>query len=146
MRKKIVPYSLFGIMGLLLFALSFFIPSQTVDIHVHDTYYVLDSNFITNFMAILLLMLFTLCSFLKQQLSSLLLSWLHVVFTFLAFLLVMIVVYKGTPANQQKMLDGSSFQSFNSIVTATVLLFLLGQVFFVVNVIYGVLKRTKRLS
>jgi hypothetical protein len=39
------PYNLLGIAGLLLFAVSIFVPFHSVDIHIHDTYYVCEMSY-----------------------------------------------------------------------------------------------------
>ena len=147
MQLKTAPFQLFGITGLLLFAGSFFVPTQSVDIHLHDTYYVLDSNFITNYMSTLLLLLFTLCFFLRRQLRYMVLQWLHVGLTLLSFLVVIYFVYRAPVANQSKMMDWSHARSFtNNIAVVALLLFVLAQVLFLVNSMIGIFKPAKLLQ
>lgn len=49
------PYHLLGLAGTILLSLSFLVTGQTVDIHLHDTYFVIDGVWFVRIAAIFLL-------------------------------------------------------------------------------------------
>jgi hypothetical protein len=146
MFKNIRPYNLLGIAGLLLVIVSLIVPFQSVDIHFHDTYYVFDMSYAFRNMACFLLVLFTLYAFVKQKFHSVILSWLHVILTIVTIAASILFLYKGSNAYRGDVSDSSTFQSFNNIKVATILVFVIAQVLMIVNFLIGVFKSQKQLT
>lgn len=96
MFKRLRPYDLLGIAGLLLFFSSFFIPFQSVDIHLHDTYYVFEMSDAFRNMGGALLVLFTVNTFLKRNVYSIVLSWTHTILTTLTVGATLLFLYRAS--------------------------------------------------
>ena len=67
--------------GLLLILISFFLSKKTLDIHVHDTYYVIALNHVCWALAVLLLLFSLLYWWTNNMLFSTTLTWIHVAAT-----------------------------------------------------------------
>ncbi len=144
MFKQLRPYNLLGVAGLILFTVSFFVPFKSAEIHVHDTYYVFEMSYAFRNMACELLALFTVCTFLKQQLSFSILTWAHVVLTLLAFAAGILFLYRSSKAFQPNFSDWSTFQTNNEILVATIVILLIAQVLLTVNLLVGAFKGQRR--
>ena len=136
--KRIKPYSILGIAGLLLLAISFFLPSQTVDVHFHDTYFVMTIPYAFRNMACLLLALFALSTLLAGKLRNRILSLLHVFLTVLTVLIATFSLYRVSIAYHPSFSDMTSYETNNNILAIVILSFLLAQILFIVNLIIGV--------
>ena len=138
------PYDLLGIAGLLLFFISFFIPFQSVDIHFHDTYYVFEMSDAFRNMGGALLALFTVNTFLKRNVYSIALSWIHTILTTLTVAAALFFLYKASYAYQPGFSDWKTFKTNNTIISITIWTFLLAQTLLVSNLMIGTFKKSKR--
>ena len=141
MLKRIRPYNLLGVTGLLLSLASLLVPFQSVDVHVYDTYYVFEMSYAFRNTACFLLALFTLCTFLKQRLYSVVLSWVHVILTILLAGGCIFFLYRASEAYRPNFSDWTSFQTNNDIVVIMLIAFLIVQVLLVVNILAGAFRR-----
>jgi hypothetical protein len=140
MFKKIKPYSVLGMIGLLLFLISFLVPFQSVDVHVHDNYYVFEMSYAFRNIACSLLVLFTICIFLQQKFYSAVLSWIHVVLTILTAAVCIFFLYRASEAYRPNFSNWTSFQTNNNIIAITLIIFFSAQVFLIVNLVVGVFR------
>jgi cytochrome c oxidase subunit 1 len=150
MKQK--PYNLLLWTGIALVLTSFLIFNQSnfVDIHLHDTYFVIAHSHLFLFLAIAALFVWTLYSLTNKILYSKALTWTHVIITILTLLLFAMTLFFGdsfmnpTPLRYYDYSSWNSFDSFTAFTKAigiTIFVFLLGQFIFVINFIAGVLKR-----
>jgi hypothetical protein len=137
--KKIKPYNILGIAGLLLLAVCFFLPFQTVAVHFYDTYFVMDMPNTFRNMACMLLALFTLSTLLAGKLHNRMLSWFHVFLTVLSSLTAIVFLYRASVAYSPSFADWTSFETNNNILVIVILIFSLAQLLFIVNLITGFL-------
>jgi hypothetical protein len=143
MFKKIRPYSLLGIIGLVLFAVSFLIPSHTVDVNIHDTYYVLEMSYAFRNVACFFLALFTIYTFLQQKLYSPVLSWAHVSLTVVTATACFFFLYRASEAYQPNFSNWESFQTNNNIIVITLLTFLIAQLLLIINLLIRAFRRQR---
>jgi hypothetical protein len=143
MFKKIKPHNLLGVIGLLLFTVSFLVPSHTVDVNIHDTYYVLEMSYAFRNVACFFLVLFTIYTFLQQKLYSPVLSWAHVSLTVLTATVCFFFLYRASEAYQPNFSNWESFQTNNHIIVITLLIFLLAQLLLLVNLLIGAFRRQR---
>jgi heme/copper-type cytochrome/quinol oxidase subunit 1 len=147
------PYHLLLLTSLILLILSFF-QKQTIDIHVHDTYYVIAKSHFYLMMAFItgLLWLFYLAT--RTIIFSKTLSWIHIICTILSigFFLWLLNSGNNLPASSQGgYLDLSMWNSFNDhgkhmqLIKYLIVVFFMGQLLLFINSIAGfVLKLAKR--
>ena len=119
---------------------------HSVDIHIHDTYYVCEMCYAFKNMGGGLLALFTVCTFLKQSIYSNILSWLYTILTILTIATAILSLYKAADAYRPGFSNWSTFQTNNDIIVITILLFLLAQTLLVSNLVVGAFKKSKRLT
>ncbi|HEX8315730.1 MAG TPA: hypothetical protein VF609_12090 [Flavisolibacter sp.] len=138
-RRLFVPlYNCFGTAGFVLLGLSFLQHRQTIDIHVHDTYYVIGVDFICIVLGCFFLLLWMTYQLFKKRLYASLLTNIHVIVTFVCIALLFVQAYAGTP---RRYVDYSTFSSVNRIIPFVILLLLAAQFLFLFNIIAGLFKR-----
>ena len=142
MTFKAQPYHLFIIVSLVLFVLSFFVSSASMDLLLHDTYYVMDSATVYMGASLFFLLLWLFYLFTKKLLYSNLLSWMHIAFTTLSALLVVFFIYRANSASLHtfNQMRGSSFLVLNTVVVNAIFSLLLVQLLFLWNFIMGIIK------
>ena len=150
MQFKARPYNLFLLTGLVLILISFFTTTQTLDLHLHDTYFVISLTYIFGLLAIASLILWGIYLLTFRFLFSKKLTWTHIIITILTVIVFGTIVLIGdklaTPTTGPYY-DFSTWESYGryrQYSTALVFvlgLLLLGQFIYVLNLILGVLKR-----
>jgi hypothetical protein len=144
--KKIPAYNFLGIIGLLLFGASFFVPFNIADIQIQGKYFVFEMDNVFRTVACTLLALFTIYTFSKRILYSNSLSWMHVILTLLSLTVFIILIYGASEAYRPGFSAWSSFEKNNRHMIITLMLFLLAQVLFLINILAGTFKLPKRLN
>jgi heme/copper-type cytochrome/quinol oxidase subunit 1 len=150
MKQK--PYSLLLWTGLFLVLTSFFILKQnnSVDIHLHDTYFVIAHTHVFWLLAIVALIVWILYLLTNKILYSKALTWTHIIITMLTLLLFALnLFFDNCFINPvpRRYYDYSNWNSFNNYTTLTkaigisIFVLLLGQFIFVINFIMGLFKR-----
>ncbi|MGZ3951335.1 MAG: hypothetical protein ACXVBZ_08060 [Flavisolibacter sp.] len=120
---------------------------ETIDFHVHDTYIVVTRSSFYWVLAMLTYLLWAIYFLTRKVLLSNTLIWLHVVPTVIAIALFICVPFLSYP---DRYVDLSPFSAFNRAYRATQLLvgaalvFMLAQVFLVVNIAGGVFNWLRR--
>lgn len=151
LRLKQSPYHLLLLTGLVLVVTSFLInQSRTIDIHVHDTYYVIAQGHVFIFLAFIVWVLWALYLVTRKILYSKSLTWVHVIITLVTLLFLLFLLnFGGDILNPRprRYLDYSNWTTFNRYEQNTrwiayiMIALLFGQITFVVNLIVGIVKR-----
>ena len=152
MKIKQKPYHLLLLTGLVSVLTSFFVLNQNnlVDIHLHDTYFVIAHTHIFWFLTVLALFVMTLYLLTNKILYSKTLIWTHVIVTILTLLLVALTLFFGesfmnpTPRRYYDYSNWNSFNNYTEFTKAigiTIFVLLFGQVIFIINLIAGLLKK-----
>jgi heme/copper-type cytochrome/quinol oxidase subunit 1 len=150
MKEK--PFNLFLWAVLILVFTSFFVSKQnnSVDIHLHDTYFVVAHTHVFWLLAVFALMVWTIYLLTGKILFSKALTWIHVVITIVTLLLFALTLFLGDYLMNpipRRYYDFSNWNFFASLSTftkaidITIFVLLIGQSFFVINFILGLFKR-----
>lgn len=140
------PYNLFLLTTTLYLASSLFsIPAnKTFDIHLHDTYFIIDMPYILVTMSILYFIIWLIYILTRKLLLSRLLTWIHIVTTILSpFFLGVLFVVTTTKTSQPhtNYYNWETTYSWEFYITATMLLLLTsGQIIFLINIVIGMFK------
>jgi len=150
MRIKSRPYNLFLLAGIIFVVSSLFTINQnkTVDIHLHDTYYIIGRTHILWLLTFLAFFVWALYILTNRFLLSKALTWAHVIITLLTLLLLetFFFGFNFTDHPTRRYLDYSNWNSFDvyaqysKTIVIIVIALVLGQVVFVVNFIGGLFK------
>lgn len=152
MKRK--PFNLLFWTGLILILISLLNRQQNkaIDIHLHDIYFVITYTHILWSLIVIALVLWTVYLLTNKLLYSKILTWVHVITTTLALLLLSLtLIFAGSvSAKTPRFYDFSNWNSFTNyssivkVVGFAVFVFLVGQVLLVLNLILGVVKRLTR--
>jgi len=150
MKQK--PYNLLLWTGVIFVLTSFFVlkNDSTVDIHFHDTYFVVPFKHVFWFLAILALLVWTLYLLTHKILFSKVLTWTHVTITILTLFLISLTLYHGDNISNMKVRRYYDFSSWNAInaydqytktigISLSILIF--GQIIYIINFAAGLFKR-----
>ena len=149
MKQK--PYNLLLLTGLILVLTSFFLKqNNSVDIHLHDTYFVIGHTHVFWFLAITAIFVWTLYLLTNKILYSKALIWTHIIITILTLLLFALSLSFGdsfmnsTPRRNYNYSNWNSFDNYTAFTKAigiSISILLFGQVIYVINLIGGLIKR-----
>ncbi|MEX6690666.1 hypothetical protein QTN47_24380 [Danxiaibacter flavus] len=142
------PFDLFLLTTILLFIFPFFTWRNSIDFHLHDTYFVVSAVYPVWLLALGFLLIWTIYKLTNRILWTRYLTWFHIISTLVVLILILsaglwyesrvptsrkeIIAYETRQEQQHKQL-----LIFLPIVTT----FLLGQAAFVINLIGGLIKR-----
>lgn len=151
--KSVYDYLL--LLGILLFSLTFLIDkNQCVDIHVHDTYYVIEFRHIFRILSSLLIFIWILYKLVDSILFSKQLTKVHVYATFLFIGLVISLIYwKDIPIykNQFAIISGNGFWDYFGILSTEIKMFAICilvtisfQILLPINILLGLMKRIRK--
>ncbi|MEO9022277.1 MAG: hypothetical protein ABI237_11260 [Ginsengibacter sp.] len=147
-RKR--PYNLLLLTGLILILTCFFFFNQntTIDIHLHDTYFVIAHSHFFWLLAIPALMIWTIYLLTNKILYSKALTWVHVIITISTLVLLASTLFMGESLFNPAPKHYYDYSSWNSSVTTpariiadTIFILLSGQIIFIINFIAGIFKR-----
>ena len=126
-----------------------------IDIHLHDTYFIVAENHVYYIMSVLLLLVWTIYFLTKRILFSNVLSWTHVIITILTFILIAQTLYVGhslpnQPRHYNDFSGGSFYNSFETsiqkVIGITLNIIILGQIIFILNLIGGLYKHLRNIK
>jgi hypothetical protein len=140
------PYYLLLITGILLLLASVSkFDTTVIDIHLHDTYIVLDFVFIIRMLAILTLILWVLYLVVGKILFSPSLTWVHIIATIvlITVLCSQQITNAGMPRRYVDYETDFMPKAMNTLVLAFLFLALV-QLIFIGNLLIGLFKRWKR--
>lgn len=140
------PFHLFLITAIMLFLFSLFSQDHGMDIHLHDTYFVIDGQVLYRGAALNLLLLWAIYFLARKFLFSKMLTWIHVLLT-LAFVFVWTVpIFRNYWDGATHYADYSGWESvqhFNTIAYLQLFLalaFVLAQILFLIHLITGAVR------
>jgi len=144
------PYKLLLLTGILLIVFSFFNFKKTLDIHLHDTFFVIALNLVCWTLAASLFVFSLIYWLANHRLLSTFLTWTHVIFT-----LILTVFFVAAPywlplveqsfSNDPVLAIRQRWQ-FDRSVQISVLMLLAGQITLFINLIGGLIKRYTQRS
>lgn len=140
------PYNLLIITALLFFIVSFVVKNQSLDVHIYDTYYVIDFAFVFRTLTVILFIYWLLYNTTKRFLFSSFLSWAHIVATILTAILVVTFSLWGGFAYKSaqegfRFSDYEKYRSINTTIASLILALLFTQFTYFLNLIIGLLKK-----
>ena len=147
------PYNLLLLTAVLILIASFFAFDYTLDIHIHDTYFIIAMTHLIWATIILLLIFWIIYLLTKHLLFSKFLTWVHIILTVLtsiflvAFLFYPNNYYQGLGGMPRRYYDYSSLENLlrhNNLtkgVVISLLVLSLGLLTYIINFIVGLFKK-----
>lgn len=146
--KIITPYRLLVFTSLMLAFISMLFSGETVDIHLHDTYYIISIAQIFKVLSFLLLLLWLLYKLTSKLLLSRLLSRAHIILTIITLVLITVIPFwYGMIYTRGKVAGRLNYEQFNianSAITLLILVLVAEQIIFFTNLFGGLLKKIKK--
>ena len=146
MLRKGYNYLLF--ISALLFLISFLTSDKTLDIHLHDTYFVIGYSHILVALSLLLFLQWLIYFLLRKFNLLQMLTWIHVIIT---ILFILFLAYTLTSNDRfVRFIDLSSFQragirlKLSESGNYVFLVFLFAQIIWVVNIITGLIRGNRK--
>ena len=144
------PHNLLALTGSLYFIVSFFFFNQTMDIHLHDTYFIIALTYLLRFLAGSLLLFWLLYKVLYKYLLSGFLSWTHIISTLIATILILTFNNWSEEIYSTKgfvsLNDLKQFQRYNTILSMLTVILAAGQFIFLINLLGGLVKKLNKNS
>ena len=143
------PYHLLLLTAFAILIVSLFTSDETVDIYLHDTYFIIALAHFLQAMSVLLLILWTLYLFAQRFLLSKFLMWMHIIFTIASLLFLVAILfysnhyYQGLAGKPRRYYDYGSWnqimlsKNLTKGVLATFLMVMLGFFAFIINFFIG---------
>lgn len=147
-RLRNQPYLLFLLTAVVLIIASFFRFGQSVDIHLHDTYLVIDVNYFIWALAVLFLIAWVIYKLTEKLLWTKKLTWTHVLLTILVLILLSTIVLwhnkilppiKRDVISYQDIIDDQKREKI--IAYPIMIVFVSGQIAYFINLIVGLIKK-----
>jgi cytochrome c oxidase subunit 1 len=135
------PQSLF-LMGAILIAIVAFASNTTIDIHVHDTYYVIKGRHLLFLLIIPFLFFWMIYSITGKIVFSTSLIWIHFFLTTIPILFLIYFTIFNSP--NRPLTTAWSFETyrvFNYRIRMVILILLSSQVLFLINIMGGIIKK-----
>ena len=141
--KSKPPYILLFIVGVALLLISIFPNDRTIDIHLHDTVFIIAAQQIQIGLGTLRLFLWIVYSLLQKFFLFKILIWIHIVITVLFLIFLVIVPYTESSDSPRQYNDAHYF--FVKFTTAFSFVWLVTQLLFIFNILAGlIIKIIKR--
>ena len=142
------PYSLFFLTGIVLFILSFFMWGQSLDFHIHDTYFVIATNYIIWPIALIFFLVWGLYKLTDKILWTKKLIWVHVLTTlFVLIILATFDIWHNKiipPIRREAVTVANIFEDQKRekvIALIIAIIFIVGQLSYIINLIGGIFRR-----
>lgn len=152
---KSKPYALLGFTGFILAIISLApVELEALDIPWHDIYFVIPNMSILGIVATVLLFLWSIYIAANRLMLSIKLTWVHVIATILTVIVLLIPIdptwgMSGVPRRYYAMTDFPAHKPFfNSglIYTAMLLILLIAQLVFLINLIMGIFQSLRSIN
>ena len=149
MKPATILYASPGVIGLILIIINFFTNDITVDIHIHNTYFIIANYFAI--IGLLLLFLWLLIALTKSLVWQKSLSRIHILLSVLILIFwASLPLWYNSLWNHSRSpytyTDFYRFRRFEGLMSVSLLIFLLAQVIFIFNLIAGLVRRLIRQS
>jgi hypothetical protein len=138
------PHNLFIPAALLLFIISFFPGGRVIDVHLHDTMFVITMAYFFWALAIVLVLFWMIYLFTNNILLTKYLTWIHIIAT----LIVLIVLISAMLLEDESRPEDITWKTIENdlhkeeiIIPTVSFLFLIGQSAFLINLLGGFCKR-----
>ncbi len=143
------PFHLFLVFGILSLIAGFFVSDGSIDIHTHDTYYIISNQVIFWTITAILLLLWMIYLLVERILFSKLLTWMHVLLTITAIILLTLNPFSfqgfaGGVKNYQS--SWETFSALNRLLSFAVIVCIASQAILIVNIILGLIFLRKQLK
>ncbi len=138
------PYHLFALAAVLLIMLSFIPANYPMDLPVQGASYVLSYADTLRSIAMLLLLFWILYMITSRFLFSIVLIWLHIIITLLLLVLIVFLFFRFSDQNIPVEIKELSFQTGlnpRMIVPVLIMLLLITQLCYIINLFLGVVRR-----
>ena len=138
------PYHLFALAAVLLIMLSFVPANHPIDLPIQGASYMLSYADTLRAIAMLLLLFWILYMITVRFLFSVFLIWVHIVITLLLLVLIVFLFFHYSGQNASNGLMELSFQTGLSpqmIVPVLIMLLLITQLSYIINLFLGVVRR-----
>lgn len=138
------PYHMLALAAVLLIMLSFIPANRPMDLPVQGASYVLSYSDTLRAIAMLLLLFWILYMITVRFLFSVILIWVHIVITLLLLVLIVFLFFRYAGQNASNEIMELSFQTGlnpQMIVPVLIMLLLLTQLSYIINLILGVVRR-----
>jgi Ca2+/Na+ antiporter len=140
-------YNFLVLLATLILVVSFFIPVSNLDINFHDTYYLMSNIQFIRFWAILLFALALFYRLMPPYFAWDILSWLHILLSIFLLLAYLYTKYSFSKSLAVVELSNESSlaysRRFNAQLAALAIGFLFVQLFPIINLIVGLMKRKR---
>lgn len=140
MNLKSQPQRLLLVFVLLFAILSIATENRSIDIHLHDTYYIIPGRYLYLGSGLLLLFSWMLTLLIQKPAVPELFTWIPVILTILSLSMFLAISLNYT-------LTGSDLEINRTIMSVqqiSLLLFIVAQIFFIVIMIIGIIKKFKK--
>lgn len=147
------PYNLLLLTAILILIASFFTSGQILDIHLHDTMFVITIEYVFGLLIILLLLFWILHWATRRFLFSKALIWIHVIASALSSLFLAVALLYAEDRNKElagmprRYIDKEDWQMAGNPdylrdgMTIAVLLLIAGFLIYFINLIMGLVKK-----
>lgn len=143
---KANPQHLLIFLALLIFAFSLFMGDASIDINLHDTYFVIAYSLLYRAIAVALLILWACYMVADKLLPLIALRWLHVLITTLFSLIFIIKTsmfagLSGAPRRYYAFAEFGQQMQRTYLLVYLIAALLIGQLFLIANLITGVIRK-----
>jgi heme/copper-type cytochrome/quinol oxidase subunit 1 len=141
------PYQLLLLAALSLLISGFLSAKGTIDLHFHDTYFVIDHVQFYLILSLPAFVLWTIYLLTRNILLSHLMTWVHVALTLLAigaFICLPLFSYPARYVDVSPWSTFNEFQTTNKIIAGIALIFTLARLILIVNIVGGIVRRLSR--
>ncbi|WP_024770899.1 cbb3-type cytochrome c oxidase subunit I [Aquimarina macrocephali] len=135
------PHLIFLLTIPIIMLIGFLSRGAVLDINIHDTYYIIDYFYLATLISILFGIIglgYWIMQKVNRKLSKWL-NWAHIVLTFGGVILVPIL----NQLYRKEIIEYKFNNNLTLVITVIILLMILGQLIFPINIIYGLIKNRK---
>ena len=141
MQFEARPYNLLLLTAILLILISFIAKKTTLDIHLHDTYYIISATYIFRFLATVSAIFWDIYLLTFKFLFSNQLTWTHIIITLLTIILLCSIALMGDKLVNPAWESFKKYSQYTRILLFVLGLLLLGQLTYIINLLLGIFKR-----
>ena len=140
------PYLIFWKSIPLIILINFFNGTKSLDINIHDTYYVIEPEVVSIPISIIFGIIgFGYWIMEKKDINLIkMLNLIHIILTLGGLLIIIILLQLYREPNTEKLLTDVNFnENLNITNFTTILIVLFGQIIYIINILSGIMKRKK---
>ncbi len=153
MKFKRNPFHLLLLNAFFLFFISLFIPNREIDIHFHDTFFILPIKYLIWFPTLFQFVFWIIYLITKQYLFSNLLSWIHIVLLVSTSLSIVVLTYYLLNSISQPIIHPTvdsiknlrPNQAPSDLISSLSFLLIGSSLIYITNLIIGLLKGINRM-